>query len=174
MFDRFTERARRTMSLARQEALRLHHDYIGTEHILVGLLDEGTGVGAMALRNLKVAPEHVRAAVDRIVREGTNRITWGQLPFTPRAKRVLELSLEQAQELGHDYIGTEHLLLGLVREGEGVAARVLENMNVELAKVRTALEFIIGRGDRPVVGEVPKKVPSLERVVLITSNCCVE
>ena len=132
MFDRFTERARRTMSLARQEALRFNHDYIGTEHLLLGLLAEGSGVAAQALTNLRIDLSEVRAEVEKIVRPGTRPVSLAQLPFTPRAKKVLELSLEEAQSLQHSYIGTEHLLLGLLREKDSIAARVLVRLGTKL------------------------------------------
>ncbi|HEY7515471.1 MAG TPA: Clp protease N-terminal domain-containing protein, partial [Vicinamibacteria bacterium] len=116
MFDRFTDRARKVVGWSRQEAQRFQHDYIGTEHILLGLIREGGGVAADVLRNLSVDPLRVREEVEKRMKAGTASVTMGQLPFTPRAKRVLELSLEEARDLGHNYIGTEHLLLGLIRE----------------------------------------------------------
>ena len=136
MFDRFTERARKVMTLARQEAQKLNNDYIGTEHILLGLVQEGSGVAAQVLKNLEVDLRKVRAEVERLVEQGTSPVTGPQLPFTPRAKRVLELALEEAQNLGHNYIGTEHLLLGLIRESDGPAAHVLQNLGVKPEEVR--------------------------------------
>ena len=137
MFDRFTEHARMTMNLARQEALRCHHDYIGTEHVLFGLVEEPRGVAVQVLRDLGVDPRKVRTDLEKIVQHGSNPVTMGQLPFTPRAKRVLELSLEEAQSFGHRHIGTEHLLLGLVREEEGIAGKVLvQGMGLTLDRVR--------------------------------------
>ncbi len=144
MFDRFTERARKVMSLARQEAQRFNHDYIGTEHILLGLVQEGSGVAAQVLRNLEVEPRKIRVEVEKIVKNGTNMVTMGQLPFTPRAKKVLELALEEAQNLGHSYIGTEHLLLGLIRENEGIAAQVLLNLGTKLEEVREEVLELLG------------------------------
>ncbi len=144
MFDRFTERARKVMSLARQEAQRFNHDYIGTEHILLGLVQEGSGVAAQVLRNLEVEPRKIRIEVEKIVKNGTNMVTMGQLPFTPRAKKVLELALEEAQNLGHNYIGTEHLLLGLIRENEGIAAQVLLNLGTKLEEVREEVLELLG------------------------------
>jgi ATP-dependent Clp protease ATP-binding subunit ClpA len=144
MFDRFSERARKVMSLARQEAQRFNHDYIGTEHILLGLVQEGTGVAAQVLRNLEVEPRKIRMEVEKIVKNGTNLFTFGQLPFTPSAKRVLELSLEEAQKLAHNYIGTEHLLLGLIRERESIAGQVLVNVGARLEEVREeVLELLV-------------------------------
>ncbi len=144
MFDRFTERARKVMSLARQEAQRFNHDYIGTEHILLGLVQEGSGVAAQVLKNLEVELRKIRIEVEKIVKNGTNMVTMGQLPFTPRAKKVLELALEEAQNLGHQYIGTEHLLLGLIRENEGIAAQVLMNLGTKLEEVREEVLELLG------------------------------
>ena len=144
MFDRFTERARKVMSLARQEAQRFNHDYIGTEHILLGLVQEGSGVAAQVLNSLKIELRKIRIEVEKIVKNGTNMVTMGQLPFTPRAKKVLELALEEAQNLGHNYIGTEHLLLGLIRENEGIAAQVLMNLGTKLEDVREEVLELLG------------------------------
>lgn len=143
MFERFTERARKVMSLARQEAQRFNHEYIGTEHILLGLVQEGSGVAANVLRNMDVELRKIRMEVEKMVKSGSNVIQMGQLPFTPRAKKVLELALEEANNLGHNYIGTEHLLLGLLRENESVAALVLLNLGLKLEDVREeVLEFL--------------------------------
>ncbi len=144
MFDRFTERARKVMSLARDEALRLRNDYIGTEHILLGLAAEGSGVGAQALKNLGMELRKVRAEVERLVEQGTSTVSGSRLPFTPRAKRVLEQSLEEARTLGHDYIGTEHLLLGLIRERDGPAAHVLHCLGVDLEAARSQVRALLG------------------------------
>ncbi len=144
MFDRFTERARKVMTLARQEAQKLNNDYIGTEHILLGLVQEGSGVAAQVLKNLDVDLRKVRAEVERLVEQGTNPVSGSQLPFTPRAKRVLELALEEAQNLGHNYIGTEHLLLGLIRESDGPAAHVLQNLGVKPEEVREEVVELLG------------------------------
>src|SRR3990170_4009210 len=122
LFERFTERARRVVVLAREEARMLNQNYIGTEHLLLGLILEGEGVAAKALENLDISLEDVRLQVERIIGKG-EATSMGHIPFTPRAKKVLELSLREALQLGHNYIGTEHTLLGLIREGEGVAAR---------------------------------------------------
>ncbi len=148
MFDRFTERARKVMGLARQEAQRFGHDYIGTEHVLLGLVQEGSGVAASVLKNLDVDMKKIRIEVEKLVKSGTNTVTMGQLPFTPRAKKVLELALEEAQSLGHNYIGTEHLLLGLIRESEGIAAQVLLNLGVKLEEVREEVLELLG-ADQP-------------------------
>jgi len=137
MFDRMTDRARKVMELARQEAQRLNHEYIGTEHILLGLIKEGSGVAASVLNNLDVNLKTIRIEVEKMVPSGSNTQTIGQkLPYTPRAKKVLELAFEEARNLGHNYIGTEHLLLGLLRENDGVAAQVLLNLGLKLEDVR--------------------------------------
>ena len=135
MFERFTDRARRVLVLAQEEARLLHHGFIGTEHILLGLIHEGDGVAAQALEELGISLENVRQKVDDMIGAAATGEA-GAAPFTPRAKKVLELSLREALQLGHTYIGTEHILLGLVREGEGVAAQVLISSDVELASVR--------------------------------------
>ncbi len=135
MFERFTDRARRVVVLAQEEARLLNHNYIGTEHILLGLIHEGEGVAASALTSLGISHEAVRAEVEEIIGTGGDSPS-GHIPFTPRSKKVLELSLREALQLGHNYIGTEHILLGLIREGEGVAAQVLVKLGADLARVR--------------------------------------
>ena len=135
MFERFTDRARRVLVLAQEEARLLNHNFIGTEHILLGLIHEGEGVAAKALESLGVSLEAVREKVAETIGPAGSSTT-GSPPFTPRAKKVLELSLREALQLGHNYIGTEHMLLGLVREGEGVAAHVLVNLGADLPRVR--------------------------------------
>ena len=135
MFERFTDRARRVVVLAQEEARLLNHSYIGTEHILLGLIHEGEGVAAKALESLNISLEAVRAQVEEIIGQGGSSPS-GHIPFTPRAKKVLELSLREALQLGHNYIGTEHILLGLIREGEGVAAQVLVKLGADLSRVR--------------------------------------
>src|SRR5438309_1906641 len=135
MFERFTDRARRVVVLAQEEARMLNHNYIGTEHILLGLIHEGEGVAAKALESLGISLEAVRQQVEEIIGQGQAAPT-GHIPFTPRAKKVLELSLREALQLGHNYIGTEHILLGLIREGEGVAAQVLQKLGADLNRVR--------------------------------------
>ena len=138
MFERFTERARQVVVLAQEEARTLKHNYIGTEHILLGLLREEEGLAARVLESLDITVERVRAQVVRIVGSG-EEVTSGQIPFTPRAKKVLELALREALSLGHNYIGTEHILLGLVRENEGVAARILLDFDADAETVRNAI-----------------------------------
>ena len=135
MFERFTDRARRVVVLAQEEARMLNHNYIGTEHILLGLIHEGEGVAAKALESLGISLEAVRSQVEEIIGQGQQAPS-GHIPFTPRAKKVLELSLREALQLGHNYIGTEHILLGLIREGEGVAAQVLVKLGADLNRVR--------------------------------------
>jgi ATP-dependent Clp protease ATP-binding subunit ClpA len=135
MFERFTDEARRVVVLAQEEARLLNHNYIGTEHLLLGLIHEGEGVAARALESLGISLEAVRAQVEEIIGQGQSAPT-GHIPFTPRAKKVFELSLREALQLGHNYMGTEHILLGLVREGEGVAAQVLVKLGADLARVR--------------------------------------
>src|SRR5215467_4394646 len=135
MFERFTDRARRVVVLAQEEARMLNHNYIGTEHILLGLIHEGEGVAAKALESLGISLEAVRNQVEEIIGQGGSSPS-GHIPFTPRAKKVLELSLREALQLGHNYIGTEHILLGLIREGEGVAAQVLVKLGADLSRVR--------------------------------------
>jgi ClpA/ClpB-like protein len=146
MFERFTDRARRVVVLAQEEARVLHHNYIGTEHILLGLLREREGVAARVLERIGISADAVREKVASIIGEGGD-VPTGHIPFTPRAKKVLELSLREALQLGHNYIGTEHILLGLVREGEGVAAQVLVNLGAELSWVRQAVVNELRRMD---------------------------
>ena len=138
MFERFTDRARRVVVLAQDEAKALNHNYIGTEHLLLGLISEGEGVAAKALESLDISLEAVRAQVEEIIGHGTSTPT-GHIPFTPRAKKVLELSLREALQMNHSYIGTEHILLGLIREGEGVAAQVLIRLGADLNTVRNSV-----------------------------------
>jgi ATP-dependent Clp protease ATP-binding subunit ClpC len=143
MFDRFTDRAKKVMNLARQEAQRFNHEYLGTEHVLLGLVQEGSGVAANVLKNMGIELDKIRMEVEKIVKTGPSMVTMGQLPFTPRAKKVLELSMEEASNLGHNYIGTEHLLLGLIKENQGIAAQVLLNLSVKLEDVREeVLDFL--------------------------------
>ncbi len=158
MFERFTDRARRVVVLAQDEARMLNHNYIGTEHILLGLIHEGEGVAAKALEALGISLEAVREQVIEIIGEGQNAPT-GHIPFTPRAKKVLELSLREALQLGHNYIGTEHILLGLIREGEGVAAQVLTKLGADLNRVRQqVIQLLSGyQGKEPVAAGGPQE-----------------
>jgi len=148
LFERFTERARQVVVLAQEEARTLKHNYIGTEHILLGLLREEEGLAARVLESLDITTERVRSQVVRIVGSG-EEVTSGQIPFTPRAKKVLELALREALSLGHNYIGTEHILLGLVRENEGVAARILLDFDADSDKIRNeVIRMLSGPGGR--------------------------
>ena len=149
MFERFTERARKVMALANQEAQRFNHEYIGTEHVLLGLVKEGSGVGANVLRNLGVDLAKVRMEVEKLVKAGPDMVTMGKLPKTPRAKKVVEYAIEEARNLSHNYVGTEHLLLGLLREQEGVAAQVLMNLGLKLEEVREEVLNLLGAGVEP-------------------------
>ena len=144
MFNRFTERARKVILLAKEEAKRFNHDYIGTEHIMLGLVREGEGVAAAVLASLGLSSDKVRMEVEKLVQPGPATIVSGDIPFTPKAKKVIELAMEEARSLGHNYIGTEHLLLGLIREGEGVASQVLINLGLDLDKVRMEVMSLLG------------------------------
>ena len=150
MFERFTERARQVVVLAQAEAQALKHNYIGTEHLLLGLLREEEGLAARVLESFEITVEEVRAQVARIIGQG-DEVTGGQIPFTPRSKTILELSLREAISLGHNYIGTEHLLLGLMREGEGVAVRILVDFGATPQAIRDELLRLLGgaRGELP-------------------------
>jgi ATP-dependent Clp protease ATP-binding subunit ClpC len=145
MFERFTDRARRVVVLAQEEARMLDHNYIGTEHILLGLVHEGEGVAAKAMAAMEISLEAVRQQVEEIIGRGQQAPS-GHIPFTPRAKKVLELSLRESLQLGHDYIGTEHILLGLLREGEGVAAQVLVRLGADLNRVRQQVLNLLAGG----------------------------
>jgi ATP-dependent Clp protease ATP-binding subunit ClpC len=157
MFERFTDRSRRVVVLAQEEARMLSHSYIGTEHILLGLVHEGEGVAAKALESLGISLERVRQQVEEIIGQGQT-LPGGHIPFTPRAKKVLELSLREAIDLGHNYIGTEHILLGILREGEGVAADVLGKLGADLETVRDSVLAILAAhgGEQPHVGPWPE------------------
>jgi ATP-dependent Clp protease ATP-binding subunit ClpC len=144
MYERFTDRSRNVMQLASQEAQRFNHEYIGTEHILLGLVKEGSGVAANVLKNLDIDLRKIRIEVEKIVLAGPDMVTMGKLPQTPRAKKVIEYALEEARNLNHDYIGTEHLLLGLIREQEGVAAQVLMNLGLKLSDLRAEVLNLLG------------------------------
>jgi ATP-dependent Clp protease ATP-binding subunit ClpA len=170
MFERFSQRARRVVVLAQEEARMLNHNYIGTEHILLGLIREGSGVAARALESLGISLEAVRQQVEQIIGRGQQAPS-GHVPFTPRAKKVLELSLREAKALGHNYIGTEHILLGLIREGSGVAAQVLVKLGADLNRVRhQVVQLLYGYQGEDVAGEDPPlpddaltRVDSLDR-----------
>jgi len=146
MFERFTDRARKVMALANQEAQRFNHEYIGTEHILLGLVKEGSGVGATVLKNLDVDIKKLRFGVEKLVKSGPDMVTMGKLPQTPRAKKVIEYAIEEARSLNHNYVGTEHILLGLLRESEGIAAQVLLDLGLKLEDVRQEVLNLLGAG----------------------------
>jgi ATP-dependent Clp protease ATP-binding subunit ClpC len=160
MFERFTDRARKVMALANQEAQRFNHEYIGTEHILLGLVKEGSGVGANVLKNLDVDLRKVRLEVEKLVKSGPDMVTMGKLPQTPRAKKVIEYAIEEARNLNHNYVGTEHLLLGLLREHDGVAAQVLMNLGLKLEEVREEVLNLLGAGVESEETAAPEKGPS--------------
>ena len=164
MFERLTDRARKVMALANQEAQRLNHEYIGTEHILLGLVKEGSGVGANVLKNLDIDLRKVRIEVEKLVKTGPEMVTMGKLPQTPRAKKVIEYAIEEARNLNHNYVGTEHLLLGLLREHDGVAAQVLMNLGLKLEEVREEVLNLLGAGaeseEAPPQAE-PQEPPSM-------------
>ena len=157
MFDKFTDRARKVMALAREEAKRFNHEYIGTEHILLGLVKEGSGVAANVLQNLDIDLKKIRMEVEKIVQAGPDLVSVGQLPFTPRVKKVLEYAMEEAKSMGHNYIGTEHQLLGLLREREGVAAQVLLNLGIKLEGVREEVIELLGAETTQGVKEKDEK-----------------
>ena len=153
MFERFTDRARRVVVFAQEEARGLNHNWIGTEHLLLAVIREGHGVGAKALESMQISLDAARQQVESIIGRGQNPVGDVPIPFTPRAKKVLELSLREALQLGHDYIGTEHILLGLIREGDGVAAQVLVKMGADLNRVRQqVIQVLHGHpGTRPTL-----------------------
>jgi hypothetical protein len=165
MFERFTDRARRVVVLAQEEARMLNHNYIGTEHILLGLIHEGEGVAAKALTSLGISLPAVRQKVEEIIGQGQQAPT-GHIPFTPRAKKVLELSLREALQLDHNYIDTEHILLGLIREGEGVAAQVLVRLGADLNRVRNQVIQLV----RGATGDRPTRIAAAESVRLRVSG----
>jgi len=174
MFERFTDRARKVMALANQEAQRFNHEYIGTEHILLGLVKEGSGVGATVLKNLDIDIKKLRIEIEKQVPNGPDMVTMGKLPQTPRAKKVIEYAIEEARSLNHNYVGTEHILLGLLRESEGIAAQVLMNLGLKLEDVRQEVLNLLGAGVDdgptglgmqmgPAIGRKPKsKTPALD------------
>lgn len=153
MYERFTDRARKVMQLANQEAQRFNHEYIGTEHVLLGLIKEGSGVAANVLKNLDIDLRKIRMEVEKLVQSGPDMVTMGKLPQTPRAKKVIEYSMEEARNLNHNYVGTEHILLGLLREQEGVAAQVLMNLGLKLEDVREEVLNLLGHGMESEGGE---------------------
>ena len=159
MFERFTDRARKVMALANQEAQRFNHEYIGTEHILLGLVKEGSGVGATVLKNLDVDIKKLRLEIEKLVKRGPDMVTMGKLPQTPRAKKVIEYAIEEARALNHNYVGTEHILLGLLRESEGIAAQVLMNLGLKLEDVRQEVLNLLGAGVEDAPNDLGLKMP---------------
>ncbi len=166
MFNRFTERARKVIILAKEEARRFNHDYIGTEHILLGLIREGEGVAAAVLQKMGLSLENIRLEIEKLVQPGPATQIMGDIPFTPRAKKALELAAEEARSLGHNYIGTEHILLGLIREGEGIASQVLLNSGLDLSVVRNEVMGLLGSGlpgfSQATGSQAKNKTPALD------------
>jgi ATP-dependent Clp protease ATP-binding subunit ClpC len=160
MFQRFTDRARRTIVFAQEEARGLNHNWIGTEHLLLALIREGHGVGAKALESMQISLDAARQQVELIIGRGQDAVRDGHIPFTPRAKKVLELSLREAQQLGHDYIGTEPILLGLIREGDGVAAQVLVSLGCDLNRARQqVIQLLHGyQGRQPALSSIGEEL----------------
>ncbi len=164
-FDRFTKRARRVLTLAQEEAQRFKHNYIGTEHLLLGLIREGEGVAAQVLSNLGIEVEQVRQAVEAIIGRG-ERVVFGEIAITPRAKKVIEMAVDEARRLQHRFVGTEHLLLGLIREGEGIAAGVLESLGLQLEQVRAETVRVLRQRqpeqeETPIAPPVPSEATAL-------------
>lgn len=155
MYERFTDRARKVMQLANQEAQRFNHEYIGTEHILLGLVKEGSGVAANVLKNLEIDLRKIRLSVEEIVQSGPEMVTMGKLSQTPRARKVIEYSIEEARNLNHDYVGTEHLLLRLLREEEGIASQVLRNLGLRFDRLRKEVLAVLGQYVRLTRGQGP-------------------
>ncbi len=165
MFNRFTERARKVVVLAKEEAKRFNHNHIGTEHLLLGLVKEGEGVASAVLQNLGLSLEMIRLEVEKLVQTGPSTVISGDIPFTPKAKKVIELAMDEARHLGHNYIGTEHLLLGLIRESEGAASQVLLNLGLDLARVRNEIMALLGSvtpGQAPSTSTEKSKTPALD------------
>ncbi len=162
MFNRFTERARKVLVLAKEEARRFNHDYIGTEHILLGLIREGEGVACAVLQNLGMDLDRLRREVEKLVAPGSAQAVIGDIPFTPRAKKALEIAAEEARNLGHNYIGTEHILLGLIREGEGLASQILYSLGIDLERVRSEISSLLGGMHTPGTTAAASKTPALD------------
>jgi len=150
MYEKFTDRARRVFQLANQEAQRFNHEYVGTEHVLMGLIKEGSGVASNALQNLGYDVRKIRLEVEKLVQSGPDMVTMGKLPQTPRAKKVIEFAMDEARLLNHNHVGTEHILLGLLREGEGTASQVLLNLGLRLKDVRNEVLLLLGCKNAPV------------------------
>lgn len=165
MFERFTDRARKVMALANEEAQRFDHDRVSTEHILLGLVNEGTGVGAHALMKMGINLNTLRGEVEKLMKRGPEGVQMGRLPHTPQAKRVIAYGLEEARGLNHDYVGTEHVLLGLLRESEGVATQVLTNLGISLNDARAAVLDVLGAGpEQGAAGRPPGPEPAPDKL----------
>jgi len=160
MYEKFTDRARKVMQLANQEAQRFSHEYVGTEHVLLGLIKESAGVAANVLKGLDIDLRKVRLEVEKLIQSGPDMVLMGKLPMTPRAKKVLELAMEAAKNIGHNYVGTEHILFGLVREQEGVAAQVLMNLGVTPKLVEEEIELLLGIKESDDSPSVPSAISS--------------
>jgi ATP-dependent Clp protease ATP-binding subunit ClpC len=173
MYEHFTERVRKTMQLANQEAQRVNHEYVGTEHILIGLIKEGSGMAANVLMNLGISLAKVRKRVEDVVQPGPDNVTMGRLPQTPRAKRAVEFAIEEARGMNHNYVGTEHLLLGLLREEEGLASRVLVEFGVRLDEVRQEVLCLMGQA-MPKAKHERKEEKYASVVERIKEICCDE
>ena len=157
MYEQFTDRSRKIMMLANQEAQRFNHEYVGTEHLLLGLVKEGTGIAAHVLGNMGIDLRKIRLEVEKLVQSGPDMVVMGKLPQTPRAKKVIEYAMEEARNMGDNHVGTEHILLGLVRENEGVAAAVLINLGITLESVREGVVNLLDKDGRRV--EEPQSKP---------------
>jgi ATP-dependent Clp protease ATP-binding subunit ClpA len=157
MFERMTDRARKVMALANQEAQRFNHEYLGTEHLLLGVVKEGSGVGANVLKNLNIDLRKVRLEVERLVKAGPNMVMMGKVPLTPRAKKVIEMGFLEARKMGHNYFGTEHLLLGLLMDVDGIAAQVLMNLGVNIDDAAEEIRNLLGAHPNDPQVEVVKK-----------------
>ena len=167
MYERFSDRARKVMILANQEAQRFNHEYIGTEHVLLGLVKESSGVAAQVLKNLGVDLRVIRLEVEKLVQSGPDMVTMGKLPHTPRTKKVIEYSIEAARSLKHNYVGTEHLLLGLLKEQEGVAAQILMNLGLKADDVRSEMLNLLGHGIQEELPQIQCECPKSSDAELI-------
>lgn len=175
MYERFTDRARKVLQLANQEALRFNHEYIGTEHILLGLVKEGSGVAANVLKNLDIDLRKARLEVEKCVQLGPDVVSLSKLPQTPRTKKVIEYSIEEARNLDHNYVGTEHLLLGLIREQEGVASMVLMNLGLKLEDVRDEILNLLGHPPKIEIPDLtPEVADNLEQSRLLINDLIYE
>ena len=171
MYERFTDRARKVMMLANQEAQRFNHEYIGSEHVLLGLIKEGSCVAAVVLKNLEIDLRKVRLEVEKLVQSGPDMITMGKLPQTPRTKKVIEYAMEESKMLNHNYVGTEHILLGLLREDEGVASQVLTNLGLKTEDIREEMLNLLGHAAKTNVVEQIKNAGDSHKEALRQITC---